>query len=137
MKNFFKWIFNFIASFFRFENGELEIKTKVKTIIRENKELKLQAKFLQDKYIKAFRNQNKSFATTKSFNGRLKRQFLVEELNNEDKWKAQHYLRLVERKKILDQKNIKNSILQNKHGTKISKFNKWQEERLHEFRMAI
>ena len=125
MKIFLKWIYNFFASFFRAPKEPTTKQALKKTEVIEVAEEHLEA------YKKAIRNQNKRFATTKSFNGKR-----IKEIAHEKQPEAQQFLRLVERKKFLDIERIKNRILRNKYG-KVMGFKKWKINRLHEFRQAI
>ncbi len=125
MKNFFKRIYNFLISFFRKKQVVAPKPTLKKTEV-----VKIDPQVIY-KYKKAIRNQNKRFATTKSFNGENFKNILIEAHPE-----AKHYLKLVARKKFLDIKKIRNRILRNKYG-KVLKFNDWKLQRLYEFRKAI
>lgn len=128
MKNFFKRIYNFILQLFK-KNQSPDL-NQLKQNVKKSEMVKIAPENVY-KYKKAIRNQNKRYATTKSFNGKNKPFKKVE--NNP---LAKLYLKLLERKKYLDSKFIKNRILRNKYG-KVQNYKKWHTNRLTEYLKAI
>lgn len=124
MKTFLKRIYNFFASFFRKKNEPIIPVESKAEVIRVSKE-----KF--PLFEKAFRNQNKCFSTTKSFNGKM---LPVSFGSNNPE--AQLYLKLVERKKRLDEKGAKHRLLRSKSG-KVLSFKRWNDQRFRKLRLAV
>ena len=139
MKNFFKWIYIFFTSFFRKENGEIVIKTKLKNIINVEKTLAANKRFLKkatiDNRKKATRNQNKCYATTISFNSKKTLQIKKDESPVANSLEKQ-YLKLQNRKKILDAKGIRNRILRKKYG-KVMSLSDFMKSRSRNLRLSI